>query len=84
VEDAGTMKLYAVVRLGSTIDRVWRNRGDRDGSINGVAFRLMGRLYETDELDRDQMNAIRKHECVEIRGTSIRPRRGSLGTLSML
>lgn len=67
------MRMHAVIRLGSTIDRVWRQRSAHAGQIHGVQFRKRGRLYETDELDRDQVEAIRGHDSVELQGAAVLP-----------
>lgn len=63
------------VRLGSSIDRVWRNRLQFGGQINGIVFRNQSppnpngqtkRPYETGPLDRAGIAALTGHACVDL------------------
>lgn len=60
------MIFTAVIRPGSSIDRMWVGHNRCAGTVNGVRFDKQGSVFVSGDLTPDQYLALNAHPCVRI------------------
>lgn len=61
-----TMKFFAILRPGSAIHRLWRERSQRGGVVDHVKFTLHGNRYKSAELTEEQVDKLKVRQAQDI------------------